>query len=180
MIGVPTQLPGGAASFDPTSTARLGSRSRFPAAAGATQFHLDLWLVGTRLELRLAGPLRADSARRLSAVLSALNFFATTVYIRAGQVDIAEVEGVRPLFEAIRSREAGNRPALRVIEFSPALRTLLAALQVPCTGRLDLDAWDRATAGQEGSRGRRRRHLRLLASPEATGTTGTRPSQVDQ
>jgi len=77
-------------------------------------------------------------------VLASLNRLTPPVHVSTGRVAVTDAHGLRPLFETVRYREAYPLPPLVVVEFSDAVRRLLTLLDVPCTERLDVDAWDRA------------------------------------
>jgi hypothetical protein len=73
---------------------------------------------------------------------------------------------VRPLFEIARYRREHALAPLVVAEFSDSLRELFTNLQVPCTQRLDVDAWDLAHSALRCSGDQHRGHLRLVHRPD--------------
>jgi len=127
------------------------------------QFRIDLQLGRDRLRLTLAGKLDIASAGPLRVVLASLNRLTPPVHVSTGRVAVTDAHGLRPLFETVRYREAYPLPPLVVVEFSDAVRRLLTLLDVPCTERLDVDAWDRAYRRPPQPHERRRGHLRLVA-----------------
>jgi hypothetical protein len=145
-----------------------------PAQRG--KFQLDLRLRGDRLDMRLGGRLSIESALPLAVVLASLNRLAPPVIARAGRVNAVDVDGVRPLFEIARYRREHALAPLVVAEFSDALRELFTNLQVPCTQRLDVDAWDLAQSRLLCSGDQHRGHLRLVHRPDRRAAWRGEPS----
>lgn len=151
-----------------------------PARVGrlGEEFRLDLRMGCDRLELRLGGKLSIDSARPLAVVLASLNRLTPPVLVLAGQVSAIDADGLRPLFEIARYRHERALAPLKVDEFSDAIRELLTRMQIPCTQRLDFDAWDQAESRTRASGDRRRGHLRLTANPTGEPPRSDEPSEV--
>lgn len=111
-------------------------------------------------------------------VLASLNRLTPPVLVLAGQVSAIDADGLRPLFEIARYRHERALAPLKVDEFSDAIRELLTRMQIPCTQRLDFDAWDQAESRTRASGDRRRRHLRLTANPTGEPPRSDEPSEV--